>query len=372
MVKILFLIHDLGHGGAEKVLVNLVNNINKNEFDVTVLALFDGGVNRQFLKDEVKYQYCYKKVFPGNSHIMKLFPPRLLYKCFVKEHFDIVVSYLEGPTARIVSGADAGVEKICWIHCTLDSRRKISKAFRSFREAATCYQSMNKIVFVSEGVRRSFKELIPGILDGGVLYNTNETDMIREKALEQLDGNIAQIFSEDELKICFIGKLVESKGIYRLAKIHVRLIQAGYKIHTYVIGRGEEKEKICNYIEENGCTSSFSILGYQINPYKYLSKCDWFVCASFEEGFSTAATEALILGVPVITTNVCGMEEMLGKNNEFGIIVDNDENALFEGIEQILVNPDITKEYKKRAENRGKFFSKERTVQAVEEFLKKK
>ena len=45
MKKILFLIHDLGHGGAEKVLVNLVNNMDRTKFDITVMALFGGGVN---------------------------------------------------------------------------------------------------------------------------------------------------------------------------------------------------------------------------------------------------------------------------------------------------------------------------------------
>ena len=51
--RVLFLIHDLGHGGAEKVLVNLVNNMDRNKFDITVMALFGGGVNEQFLKPEI-------------------------------------------------------------------------------------------------------------------------------------------------------------------------------------------------------------------------------------------------------------------------------------------------------------------------------
>ena len=53
MKKILFLIHDLGHGGAEKVLVNLVNNMDPTQFDITVMALFGGGVNEQFLKPHI-------------------------------------------------------------------------------------------------------------------------------------------------------------------------------------------------------------------------------------------------------------------------------------------------------------------------------
>ena len=50
------------------------------------------------------------------------------------------------------------------------------------------------------------------------------------------------------------------------------------------------------------------LIGYDINPYKYMSKCDLFVCASYAEGFSTAATEALVLGLPVCTVNVSGMD----------------------------------------------------------------
>ena len=53
MKKILFLIHDLGQGGAEKVLVNLVNNMDREKFDITVMSLFDVGVNRQFLAPHI-------------------------------------------------------------------------------------------------------------------------------------------------------------------------------------------------------------------------------------------------------------------------------------------------------------------------------
>lgn len=65
MTKILFLIHDLGQGGAEKVLVNLANNMDYSKYDVTVMTLFDWGVNRQFLRPEVHYKTWFKKMFPA-------------------------------------------------------------------------------------------------------------------------------------------------------------------------------------------------------------------------------------------------------------------------------------------------------------------
>ena len=74
-IKILFLIHDLMHGGAEKVLLNLVNNMDHEKFDITVQTLFDVGVNKQFLSDKVHYITCYKKMFRGNTKYFKLFSP---------------------------------------------------------------------------------------------------------------------------------------------------------------------------------------------------------------------------------------------------------------------------------------------------------
>ena len=113
-----------------------------------------------------------------------------------------------------------------------------------------------------------------------------------------------------------------------------------------------------------------TFLGYQTNPYKYVAKCDLFVCASFAEGFSTAATEALIVGTPVCTTEVSGMREMLG-DNEYGIITENDEEALYEGIKDLLDHPEKLAHYKEKAIERGKRFSTEETVKAVEEMLLK-
>ena len=93
--------------------------------------------------------------------------------------------------------------------------------------------------------------------------------------------------------------------------------------------------------DELGIADVVTLLGYQTNPYKYVAKCDLFVCASFAEGFSTAATEALIVGTPVCTVEVSGMKEMLGENNEWGVVTENDDEALYHGIKQLLDEPSL-------------------------------
>lgn len=367
MLRVLFLIHDLGHGGAEKVLVNLVNHLDRSRFDITVLTLFGGGVNEQFLKPDIHYKTVFSKAFPGNSHLMKLFSPRLLHKLFVKEHYDIEVSYLEGPSARIISGCQhADTKLVSWIHIEQHEKKLAARAFRSYREALACYRRFDRTVCVSEAVRQDFCGLFPLERPVEVLYNTNETDQILRLKDEPVEEGT---FRDDEIKLVGVGKVIPNKGFDRLARIHKRLWEEGYPVHTYILGIGPQREEIQRYVEENGLADSFTFLGYQTNPYKYVARCDLFVCASHAEGFSTAATEALIVGTPVCTVEVSGMKEMLGENDEWGVVTENSEEGLYRGIKELLDDPALLAHYKAKAAEHGKSFSTKSTVEAVEEML---
>ena len=112
-----------------------------------------------------------------------------------------------------------------------------------------------------------------------------------------------------------------------------------------------------------------SLLGYDTNPYKYLAKCDLFVCSSQTEGFSTAATEAFIVGIPVCTTDVSGMRELLGENNEYGLITENNELALYDGIKTLIDNQELLASYSKKAIERSACFSAYATTKNVEKVL---
>lgn len=363
MIKVLFLIHDLSVGGAEKVLVNLVNNMNKKKFDVTVMSLFDVGVNKQFLKEDVKYISCFKYAIPGNSHLLKLFSPKRLFKWLVKDEYDVVVSYLEGPTARILGGAPEGLKTVSWVHCTMHSMRELSYSFRSVRECRKCYSRTDKIVYVSNGVLSAFQRIYK-TCDNVILYNTNDSNLIK-----QLSSEYSFDKSLEQFNWCSVGKLSHVKGFERMLLIQEKLIKNGYNVHFHILGSGEDEKSLKQFAQELKIENTITFWGYQTNPYKYVANCDLYVCASYAEGFSTAATEALIVGTPVCTVDVSGMKEMLGENNEYGIVVENNDDLLYDAIKNLIDNPDLLKHYKTKALERGEKFSTENTVKAVEDML---
>ena len=363
-IKVLFLIHDLMHGGAEKVLLHLVNNMDHSKFDITVQTLFDVGINKQFISDKVHYKTVYKRMFRGNTKYFKLFSPEKLYRKFIKDEYDILVAYLEGSCTRIISGCpDEKKVKIAWRHFA-ENEKEFLQAYRSMDEAKKIYQKFDKVVGVSQTVVDTFEKLtgLKGI--STVKYNTNETDKILKLCTDEVTNK--KFIQDDVLKICGVAKVRPRKGFMRLAKAHKKLQSEGYKYRIYILGEGEEQSKIQEYLEKNNIEDSFLFLGYDTNPYKYVARCDWFICPSFEEGFSTAATEALVVGTPVVTTLCSGMKEMLGENNEYGIIVENSSEGVYQGMKKILDHPELLKYYKDQAKKRGAKFSMKDTVDAVE------
>lgn len=367
MKKILFFIHDLGPGGAEKVLVNLVNNMDPKQFEITVMTLIGGGVNEQFLKPHIRYSSCFAKMVRGHTHLLKLFSPGWLHKKFIKDKYDIEVSYLEGPSARIVSGCPFSDTKlVSWVHVEQHTKAVAAQAFRTYAESCKCYEKFHHTVCVSDYVRRDFQELYPTVSPMLVRYNTNETRQILEKKEEAVDTGV---FHQGQIRLCGVGKLMPNKQFDMLLRIHKRLKEQGYPVHTYLLGDGSERSKLEGYVHDNGLLESVTFLGYQTNPYKYVANCDLFVCCSLSEGFSTAATEALIVGTAVCTVEVSGMKEMLGENNEYGIVTESNEEALYQVIKRLLDDPALLEHYKRQAQERGKVFSTENTVKAVEEML---
>ena len=368
MIKVLFLIPTLGHGGAERVLINLVNHMDKEKFDITVQTLFNVGIYEEKLNDGIKYIGGLKHYFPGNTRVFQLFSPKMLFKMFVKDRYDIIVSYLEGPSARIVSGCTYDAKLVSWIHIEQLNEKYVTKSFRSMKEANRCYNRFDKIVCVSQTVKKDFESLFSVEKKPIVLYNTVEADVIREKSLEPVE-DIS--FNENEINLCSVAKLMKTKGYDRLIPICKRLIDDGFPVHLYLVGRGEELSNLQNLAADNGIEEKVTFVGFQSNPYKYVKACDLYVCSSYREGFSTAVTEALIIGTPVVSTNCSGAYELLGDNNEFGIVTENNEEALYYGVKEMLSMKAGLNYYKEKAFERGKAFTIDKTVKAVEEMLER-
>ena len=114
----------------------------------------------------------------------------------------------------------------------------------------------------------------------------------------------------------------------------------GYNIKWYVIGEGNEREKLEEIIKKKNLENHFKLLGLRENPYPYLKKADIYVQPSRYEGKSIAIDEAKILHKPIIVTNYETAKDQI-TNEINGLIVDMNEKGLSEGIERLIQNQDL-------------------------------
>lgn len=367
MIKILFLINTLGAGGAERVLVNLINNMDLSKFDITICTMFADGVNRQKLSASVKY-YC-KNPFhiKGLSKIIKFIPESLLYKFYIGQRkYDIVVAYLHGAPTKVISGCkDSSIKKVSWLHNGNPQTGTFFDFWIKRDSAFKAYNSMDAIIGVSKSVSEAFASYT-GIKDKiHTLYNTNDINQIT-----RLSNEKQTTFTKPNLPvICTSGRLVAIKGFDRLVDAARRLHSEGINFQIWILGDGPEKVKLENQISNAKASSYVKLLGFQENPYNIMLLCDGFISSSREEGLATVLTEALTLGLPVVSTNVSGAKEVLGENNEYGLVVENSTDGIYHGLKTILTNTSLTSNFKAKAQIRAKEFNTKSTVKKTESFF---
>lgn len=342
--KILFFHFNLGGGGAEKVLVNLLNQLDLSKYDITLFTLFGDGVNNQYLRPEIRHKWLFCKTFHGLTSLMKLFSPKLLHKLLIHENYDVEVAYLENSPTRIISGCtNKNTRKFAWVHTQINNVNDFFSPYRNLSEAKACYAAFDKIVFVSKDLETNFiKRTGWSLLPTQVIYNT--VDISRVIELSQMNSDIVP--KKGVLNICSVGRLIQVKGYGRLFPILKKIKNEGFHFHFYLLGTGEEYDTLLNYTRDNGLENEITFCGYRDNPYSIVSQMDLFICSSSREGFSTAVSEAVIMKIPVLTTNCSGMEEIL-HNGKYGMIVDNNEEALYMGLKNIMIDNNLLLQYKK-------------------------
>lgn len=367
MLKVLFLINSLGGGGAEKVLVNLVNNMDQTKYDITLQVIFKGGVNRAALAPGIHFVENGTPFFKGISRLFKLIPARLLYKYYIRDRYDVVVAYMHGLPTKILQCAPAGTASLAWLHT--DMRQSSLPKFFTRGQIAHAFGRFDRIVGVGKSVSQSFIEEY-GLEEKVVTrYNTNDVPGILKLSSTSVPLLGTGHASAKILRMITLGRFTAEKGYSRLLDCCCRLREDGFAFTLLILGRGPLESMLRKQCHDLGLDGIVTFGGYQTNPYPYIRQSGLLVCSSIQEGLNTAMSEALILGVPVISTRVSGAVEVLGEDSEYGLLVENSGEALYHGLKRLMSTPGLLEHYKTKAAERAHFFDTHATVKAVEELI---
>ena len=255
-----------------------------------------------------------------------------IYQKKIKEDYDAEIAFLEGPITRLFSIPNKHTKKIAWIHNDISLVfGKGIKAKIKEKLDKKIYIKYENLIFVSRDNWEKFKQVYPNLSNKQmVIYNYINKEIVIEKAEEKQNEK----FSENTINFVTVARLVEQKGIERLIKVHKKLLNQNLPHHFYVVGDGPLKSKLEEQIKKEKVQDSFLLLGKKENPYPYIKNADYFVLLSHFEGYGMVLEEAKILGKPIIITNTAAREAV--ENYENTTILENNQNAIYEGLKEII------------------------------------
>ena len=353
MKKVLFLMKFMKGGGAEKVLLNILENLDKTQFDITLMIVFNEGIYLNKIPHHINFKYMFENEDNRSNDLIKHYS-HYIYNTFINEKYDVEIAFLEGICTKIISESTQLSKKIAWVHIDLLNCHYTKFLYNNLAEEETVYKK-----FVSKIVEKNFYQLFPLLnTKGEVLYNPIDIQNILHNSKKKNIHYKMKTFLS-------IGRLTDQKGFDRLIYATYRLSHHYQNFQVIILGEGPKYEKLEEQIKSLNMEKYVLLKGFKKNPYPYIRSADVFISSSRSEGLALVLCEALILNKTIIATDCSGVREALN-NGEYGLIVENTEEGIYLGMKKYLdenFNFYIPKKIYEK-------FSIENTINKIENIIK--
>ncbi len=352
-------------GGAERVVSNLLPNL-ANEYEIYLVLMRDkidyklpDGIKVFFIENSAPFENGIKKLLKLPFLAIKY--KKLCENLGIKNHFVWMVRpCFVAAIARILGLSG----KFVFNECSTPSVLYKDSSFKSKISKFLIKKLYKKADFILPNSKEAYDDLACnfGIKKDkmSILYNAVDINFIEQKSLENIEFNGKFFLS--------VGRLDENKNHETLIRSYALIKEP--KLDLIILGTGVLKDYLQNLINKLNLAKKVHLLGFDANPYKYMSKCEAFVFTSKVEGFSNVLIEALACGAFVISSDhKSGARELLG-SHEWGILVPvSDIKSTAAAMQKVINEPNLVLDYKAKAKDRAKFFDKDRISKELIENL---
>jgi len=375
MKNLIFVIESLHIGGAEKSLISLLQNLDYNNYNVTLVTFIPDGYFRELVPAHVKtiqlrypefslldrVKFAFQRKTKSNYHSAQL------YWSIAKDKFntldvtyDVAIAYNQGFATYFTNKYIKAAKKLAWLNTDY------TKAGYNIGFDFPIYKNFEAVVAVSPEAKIGLENQLQRIaktLPITVIKDISDPKVIKEQAKEP----IPKPFDENRINIVSVGRLASYKGFPMAVEACKLLLQRGHLITWYLIGEGSERKKLELQIENLGIQENFILVGADTNPYRYVARAAIYVQTSLFEGLGLTVIEAALLCKPIVSTNFPSVQGIL-EDEKTGLIVPMNPNDIATGIERLINNKDLNAKLVQNLslqENK----SKEQTLSQVELLL---
>lgn len=378
-------------GGLERVLIEVLQTINKEKYNISLVIDDDCGEADIFKKDipkEIDYYFLKSETLMKKISFYREKKNNLLYKGLYNfylsyskyiacknmeklvEKFgkiDILIDFDAG-AAKYIEKIKAD-KKIVWIHNSIPSLKKKKDKIERFGKRLANY---DKIVAICDEMKEELISIYPYLKDKVVrIYNPFNFERI-----EKLSEDRSELKDED-LELLNENYIIAISRLDNVQKDYPTLLKAmeilkNRKINEklFIVGDGPSKNEIEQEIKKLGLEDNVKLLGKRKNPYIWLKESDFFVHSSKYEGLPTVLIEALICNKFVISSNCpTGPKEILANESCGKLFEVGNYEELANLLEKYILNEELRKEYSTSIENRREEFNKNIVLKEYEKLI---
>lgn len=373
-MKLFILIPSLEKGGIERSMSRLSRGLLDRGWDVSIISEKPSEESISYFDERVKLLSLGSSFIDQNSNIIFSIFKNILYyfkiRKYIKKHSpDVLLAVKNIPVAIILKISLKNKFKLI-IREAVDpkyssiTQRSLFSRLLINNIKSFLYPKSDNIIAISEGVKQSLiKNFKLDSFKIKTIYNPSADEKILSLAQEDIDSNLLS----DKPLIISVGRLTKQKD-------HITLLKAFNKIYPkincnlYIVGEGSERDNLEKFIRNNNIGDRVKLLGYQNNPWKFMSKSELFILPSIWEGFGNVIVESMLIGIPVISSDCpSGPREILNDGANGKLFKVGDYSHLAKTIEDILSGDNT--ELINRARIRSKDFSIEKITQEYEKIL---
>lgn len=375
-IKILFRHRSMEMGGVEKVMLSLMNNLDREKFEMTVCLNLNQGELRDEFPSHVRKVYLTdgKEDFSKNKIIQKiqLFQrrqkleklrknPEIVDREYLKENYDIEIGMTYNDFEPVLNSSNKNSKKVGWFH----SEIQVPKLQPLVPKILEHFPQFHYMIYCSEKIKNLMHEHYPNLNypKESVIINAIPIEEIKQKA------NADFLLPNAESKIFVsVGRLHTRKGYHKLMDAHKKLLNEGFQHTVIIIGDGEELPNLLEQQKNLGVEKSFVFAGNQMNPYPFIKNADFFIMPSESEAWPLVIAEALILQKPIIATKVGDVESMI-EDRKTGYLIDYDTNEIYVAMKEFLTNEKLVSDLRENLTAIEKQFDNKKIFDEVEEIF---
>ena len=258
----------------------------------------------------------------------------------VKEHsIDLVHAHdSHAHTFCILASLLFGMKKPIIVHRRVDY--PVSNSW--FSRFKYNYPQIEKFICVSHEVKRVLDSSLRDPSKSTVIYSGIDTEKFQSADRDYLRNLLTRI--EDETLIGNVAAITQQKDYFTFVEAAALIRKKKDKVHFVVIGDGDQRLEIEEYVREKGLKPDFTFLGYRDDVEELLPGLDILMFSSEKEGLGTTLIDALISEVPIASTNAGGIQELL-ENRKNALVVDiKDPDGLANAVIEIMENKELAQQ----------------------------